>query len=115
MIADEEAHQLPGGTWYHHQLVGLEVATAAGRDLGRLVQVLERPANDVWALSLSGSPTWAQLAPAGTPPGAWYGHSAIYDPARDRMVVFGGNDGGKSAIVQPCRRKKAMKGPMTAS
>ena len=46
--------------------------------------------NDVWALSLAGSPAWSELAPAGSPPSARYGHGAIYDPVRDRMVVFGG-------------------------
>jgi hypothetical protein len=46
--------------------------------------------NDVWALSLSGSPAWTQLAPAGTPPSPRHQHSAIYDPLRDRMIVFGG-------------------------
>lgn len=46
--------------------------------------------NDVWALSLSGNPEWSALAPTGNAPSARYGHSAIYDPARDRMVVFGG-------------------------
>jgi hypothetical protein len=46
--------------------------------------------NDVWALSLSETPTWIQLTPAGTPPSARYYHSAIYDPGRNRMVVFGG-------------------------
>lgn len=49
--------------------------------------------NDVWVLSLSGTPTWARLTPAGTPPSPRFGHSAIYDPVRDRMVVFGGYDG----------------------
>ena len=49
--------------------------------------------NDVWALSLAGTPAWTQLTPTGTPPSARYGHSAIYDPVRDRMVVFGGYDG----------------------
>jgi len=49
--------------------------------------------NDVWALSLGSTPVWTQLSPTGTPPGARYGHSAIYDPVRDRMVVFGGYDG----------------------
>ena len=48
-------------------------------------------ANDVWALSLAGSPAWSQLAPAGTPPSPRSGHTAIYDPVRDRMVIFGGN------------------------
>ena len=46
--------------------------------------------NDVWALSLAGTPSWAALTPAGTPPSARECHSAIYDPVRDRMVVFGG-------------------------
>ncbi|MBI5838328.1 MAG: hypothetical protein HZB25_13905 [Candidatus Eisenbacteria bacterium] len=46
--------------------------------------------NDVWALSLSGSPAWTQLAPSGTPPSARYSASAIYDPGSDRVVVFGG-------------------------
>jgi hypothetical protein len=48
--------------------------------------------NDAWALSLSGSPTWASLAPTGTWPSRRYGQSAIYDPVRDRMVVFAGTD-----------------------
>ena len=47
--------------------------------------------NDVWALSLSGTPTWTRLAPAGTPPSPRTGHTAIYDPVRRRMVVFGGH------------------------
>lgn len=49
--------------------------------------------NDVWALSLSGTPTWSPLAPGGTPPAARAAHSAIYDAGHDRMVVFGGFDG----------------------
>ena len=48
---------------------------------------------DVWALSLSGSPTWNQLTPAGVPPSGRFGHEAIYDPVRDRMLVVGGFDG----------------------
>jgi hypothetical protein len=49
--------------------------------------------NDVWALSLSGAPAWSALSPTGTPPIARYGHTAIYDPVRDRMVVFAGVGG----------------------
>ncbi|MGH7741958.1 MAG: Kelch repeat-containing protein, partial [Candidatus Eiseniibacteriota bacterium] len=48
--------------------------------------------NDIWALSLSGNPTWTQIIPTGTPPSPREGQSAIYDVARDRMVVFGGFD-----------------------
>jgi hypothetical protein len=52
--------------------------------------------NDVWELSLADSPGWTQLAPAGTPPSARYWHRAIYDPVRDHMAVFGGNDGSNN-------------------
>jgi hypothetical protein len=45
---------------------------------------------DVWALDLSGELRWSELSPSGTSPGARMGHTAIYDPAGDRMVVFGG-------------------------
>jgi len=45
--------------------------------------------NDTWQLSLSGTPAWTQLSPATSPP-ARYGHSAIYDPLRMRMIIFGG-------------------------
>ncbi len=49
--------------------------------------------NDVWALSLSGNPQWSVLAPGGSPPSPRGAASAVYDPPRDRMVVFGGGDG----------------------
>jgi 16S rRNA processing protein RimM len=60
-ITDDEVHRLQAGSWYHHDLIGLEVATAGGRELGRLVQVLERPANDVWVARRDGI---EQLIPA---------------------------------------------------
>ena len=58
------------------------------------------PGADAWAFSLpaSGSGTWTKLAPAGTPPAARYQHSAIFDSANQRMIVFGGQD-GTSPIV----------------
>jgi len=46
---------------------------------------------DVWTLTLTGTPTWTQLAPTGTTPAGRSRHGAIYDPARDRMVIFGGS------------------------
>jgi hypothetical protein len=49
------------------------------------------PLNDVWALSLSGTPAWSQLSPAGSPPAPRLKHTAIYDPIRDRMLVYGGS------------------------
>ena len=49
--------------------------------------------NEVWALSFSGTPTWSSLATSGTGPSPRYNHTAIFDPVRDRMIVFGGDDG----------------------
>jgi hypothetical protein len=49
--------------------------------------------NDTWALSLSETPQWTQLAPTGGPPAGRDAMAAIYDPLGDRMVVFGGWSG----------------------
>jgi galactose oxidase-like protein len=51
--------------------------------------------NTTWRLPLSGKGPFVQVATAGTKPAARYGHAAIYDPIRQRMVVFGGNDGSQ--------------------
>ncbi|MFN0149781.1 MAG: kelch repeat-containing protein [bacterium] len=46
--------------------------------------------NDTWSLSLSGEAVWKALAPARIPPSPRSGHSAAYDGARDRLIIFGG-------------------------
>lgn len=48
--------------------------------------------NDVWELTLRGLPEWHKLVVAGTPPSPRRSGAAIYDPIRDRMVVYGGFD-----------------------
>jgi hypothetical protein len=76
----------PGARYYHSAIYD------PGRDrmivFGGVVGGVRL--GDVWALTLGDAPTWTQLTPSGTPPSARYGHSAIYDPVRDRMVVFSG-------------------------
>ncbi|HXS81896.1 MAG TPA: kelch repeat-containing protein, partial [Methylomirabilota bacterium] len=47
---------------------------------------------EVWELTLSGTPTWTQLTPTGGAPAARQSHSAVYDPASDAMIVFGGRN-----------------------
>jgi hypothetical protein len=49
-------------------------------------------ANDVWALNLSGAPTWEHLATSGPAPTARGFAGAMYDPVRDRMIVTGGGE-----------------------
>lgn len=50
--------------------------------------------NDVWVLSnangTGGTPAWTQLFPTGTPPEPRAYLSATYDPASNRMTIFGG-------------------------
>jgi len=52
--------------------------------------------NDVWTLEntngVNGTPAWIRLAPSGTQPPARANHSAVYDPATNSMVIFGGTD-----------------------
>jgi hypothetical protein len=54
--------------------------------------------NDTWSLEVSGSPQWKQLSPSGTPPQGRRGHTAVYDSANSRMIIFGGGLGNSS----PC-------------
>src|SRR5215831_11496715 len=54
--------------------------------------------NDTWALNLrGGQPEWHQLNPAGTLPTARRTMTSIYDPIRDRMIIYGGWDSGGEA------------------
>lgn len=48
----------------------------------------------VWALSLAGTPSWQHLSADKTPPAARWGHSAVYDPVGDRVILFGGTKYG---------------------
>jgi hypothetical protein len=51
--------------------------------------------NDLWALSnangIGGKSAWIRLHPAGTVPGRRGGHSAVYDPLTNRMLMFAGD------------------------
>jgi hypothetical protein len=49
--------------------------------------------SDVWALPLDGAPDWVQLFPGGAAPGDRADHAAAFDPAGDRMVIYGGFTG----------------------
>ena len=47
-VGEDAARPAGEGRFYHHQLIGLAVSTTSGLGLGRIAEVLERPANDVW-------------------------------------------------------------------
>lgn len=44
-----------------------------------------------WELPLDGVSTWSRLNPITPPPASRSGHSTIFDPLRDRLVLFGGS------------------------
>lgn len=46
----QEALPLEEGEFFHYQLVGLQVETAAGEVLGDLHEILQTGANDVWVV-----------------------------------------------------------------
>ncbi len=50
--------------------------------------------DDLWILAnangLGGTPTWLPQTPLGTVPPSRLGHSAVYDPTQNKMIVFGG-------------------------
>lgn len=61
-IALDQAAQLPDDEYYYFQLVGLPVYDEAGTVLGRLEEILETGANDVYVIR--GGPNGELLLPA---------------------------------------------------
>jgi hypothetical protein len=55
------------------------------------------PVNEVWVLTnangLGGTPTWLKLLPGGALPSPRANHSAVYDSASNKMIIFGGQNG----------------------
>lgn len=67
----------------------------AGADLIRTCcPYSESDYNDTWVLSnangLGGTPSWTLLSPSATLPSPRSNHSAVYDSANNRMIVYGG-------------------------
>src|SRR5215831_3018635 len=48
------------------------------------------PQRGSWLLLLHGRPKWTELHVEGDPPPGSWDHSAVYDPTRDRVLIFGG-------------------------
>jgi 16S rRNA processing protein RimM len=49
-IPAESLPKLPAGEYYHHQLLGLNVVDEHGKPVGRLSEILETGANDVYVV-----------------------------------------------------------------
>src|SRR6185503_16490666 len=68
-----------------------------------------------WALSLAGTPTWLEIIPTNVLPFGIRFHSAIYDPVKDRMVVFGGAREGVVGTLGDDAWALSLSGPPTWS
>ncbi|HEX7899381.1 MAG TPA: kelch repeat-containing protein [Planctomycetota bacterium] len=55
--------------------------------------------NTLHVLTLDGTPAWFTITPANAPPSARFASSLIYDPLRDRLILFGGQI-GTAAIAE---------------
>ncbi len=50
LVSSDVSPRPPEGSFWIHQVVGLEVVTEAGRSLGKIVEVQGNPANDLWVM-----------------------------------------------------------------
>jgi len=59
MISDDEVEKLPPGEYYEFEIVGCTVQNETGKVLGRVVEILPMPAQDVYVVeSEEGSQWW---------------------------------------------------------
>jgi 16S rRNA processing protein RimM len=49
-VTREELANLPDDTYFHFELIGMEVYSDQGVGLGRITEILNMPANDVWVI-----------------------------------------------------------------
>jgi hypothetical protein len=77
---------------------------------------VDRPTNDTWSYALApGLTGWSRLAPASDPPSARAYHVAVRDPVRDRLIVYGGTDGGERHDLWTCALDTGAWAPLIAS
>lgn len=50
-VPEADLRPLPSGTFYHYHLLGMRVVSTQGEALGRVTEILETPANDVYVVS----------------------------------------------------------------
>ena len=67
--------------------------------------------NWTWELRLSDSPRWTSLEPGGDVPAPRMNHTAIHDPVRQRMIVFGGRTGFNVTVVDAHVWSLSLQGP----
>jgi 16S rRNA processing protein RimM len=53
-VPESESWRLPRGRFYWHQIIGLRVVTTEGEEIGKVADILETGANDVYVVKGSG-------------------------------------------------------------
>jgi hypothetical protein len=67
--------------------------------------------DDLWQLSLAGSPSWSELRPDNAPL-ARAAHSAVFDATQDRMLVFGSWERDRDLRVLQWDRDRTPPAPL---
>ncbi|KRL83734.1 16S rRNA-processing protein RimM [Ligilactobacillus apodemi DSM 16634 = JCM 16172] len=49
-VSAEQQKELEEGSYYYHQIIGLEAVTTTGEELGKITEILSPGANDVWVV-----------------------------------------------------------------
>src|SRR3972149_7356409 len=63
-VPKEEAAPPPGGSFYRHELIGMEVFSEAGEKLGTITDIFETGSNDVYVMKSGGKKKYIP-APSG--------------------------------------------------
>ena len=53
-ISEEQQAELNDGEYYYHQIIGLDVIDLDGNSIGKIKEIMESGANDVWVIQRSG-------------------------------------------------------------
>lgn len=53
-ISEDQQEELDDGSYYYHQIIGLDVVDEDGEVLGKIKEILSPGANDVWVVSRKG-------------------------------------------------------------
>lgn len=53
-VAEADAVQLPGDSYFWHQIIGLRVRSDAGEDLGQVAEIIPTGSNDVYVVRADG-------------------------------------------------------------
>jgi 16S rRNA processing protein RimM len=55
-VRADDRPALPEGEYYHHQLLGLRVVGESGVYLGKITEILDNPANDIYVVTPDSGP-----------------------------------------------------------